>query len=230
MPVPALRCASKIFGPVFRQQYSLTEATQPVTLLSPEEHKLAGAGAEIRRLAFAGRPALGVEVRVVDAHNRDVKPGEVGEIMVWAPHVMAGYWKLPVGMAAALRESWLHTNGLATVDTAGFIYLVDRKDDLSISGGFDIYRRAVEEALYLPPAVRGAVVFEIPGSSRTAAIHYHPRTAWLMSSQSVPGRAGRAAHVGAGAVGLILESTHHLPYSSMTAACARVIISSRRRL
>jgi long-chain acyl-CoA synthetase len=164
MPVPVLRRAIKVFGPMFRRHDGLTEATQPVTSLFPEEHRLEGSEAEIRRLASAGRPALGVDVRVVDERDRDVKPGEVGQIVVRGPHVMAGYWKLPEATAEALRGGWLHTKDMATVDTAGFIYIVDRKDDLIISGGFNIYPREVEEVLYLHPAVREAVVFGIPDS------------------------------------------------------------------
>jgi long-chain acyl-CoA synthetase len=86
---------------------------------------------EVQRLASAGCPAPGVEVRVVDERDCDVKPGAVGEIVVRGSHVMAGYWKLPEVTAEALHVGWLHTQGMATVDAAGFIYIVDRKDDLA---------------------------------------------------------------------------------------------------
>jgi long-chain acyl-CoA synthetase len=162
MPVTVLRRAIRIFGPVFRQHYGLTEAVQPVTLLFPEEHALQGDEAVVRRLASAGRPALGVEVKVVDDEGHEVKPGEVGEIVVRGPHVMRGYWNLPDVTAETLRDGWLHTKDMATVDDHGFIYIIDRKDDLIISGGFNIYPREVEEVLYSHPAVREAVVFGIP--------------------------------------------------------------------
>lgn len=162
MPVSVLRRAIQVFGPVFRQHYGLTEAVQPVTLLLPEEHVLEGDETVMRRLASAGRPALGVEVRVVDDQGHDVKPGEMGEIVVRGPHVMQGYWNLPEATAETLRDGWLHTKDMATIDEDGFIYIVDRKDDLIISGGFNIYPREVEEALYGHPAVREAVVFGVP--------------------------------------------------------------------
>lgn len=162
MPVPVLRRAIRVFGSIFRQHYGLSEAVQPVTLLFPEEHVVEGPAHEVRRLASAGRPALGVEVRVVDEEGRDVSPDHVGEIVVRGPHVMQGYWKLPEATLEALRDGWLHTKDMATVDAEGFIYLVDRKDDLIISGGFNIYPREVEEALYTHPAVHEAVVFGVP--------------------------------------------------------------------
>ncbi|RMF87986.1 MAG: hypothetical protein D6736_11660 [Nitrospinota bacterium] len=157
-----LQQAIRFFGHLFRQHYGLSEAIQPETLLLPAEHVIEGTEKEMRRLASAGRAALGVELKVVNAQGKEVVPGEVGEIIIRGDHIMKGYWKLPEVTAATIRDGWLYTNDLATVDEDGFIYLVDRKDDLIISGGFNIYPREVEEVLYTHPAIREAVVFGVP--------------------------------------------------------------------
>jgi len=162
MPVDKLRKAIEIFGNIFRQNYGLTEATQPILYLSPWEHILNGPENIIARLASAGRPALGVEVKVVKENGEPVKPGEVGEILVRSDSIMKGYLRDPKATAEALQGGWLHTGDLAKVDEEGYIFIVDRKKDMIISGGFNIYPREIEEVIHSYPGVREVAVIGVP--------------------------------------------------------------------
>ncbi len=162
MPLAPLREAIRVFGPVFRQNYGMSEASQPLTILGPEDHVVDGAEEVLRRLRSAGQPALGVELRVVDAEGKPVKPGEVGEIVYRSRHMFREYWKRPEETARAFRDGWFLTGDLATVDEDGYVYIVDRKHDLIISGGFNIYPREVEEAILAHPAVAEVAVVGVP--------------------------------------------------------------------
>ena len=162
MPVEKLRKAIEIFGNIFRQNYGLTEATQPVIYLSPEEHILSGPPHVVARLGSCGRPALGVEVRVVNEKDQVVKPGEVGEIIIRGDAIMKGYLRQPKATAEALRGGWLRTGDLATVDEGGFVFIVDRKSDMIISGGFNIYPKEIEEVIYRYPGVSEVAVIGVP--------------------------------------------------------------------
>jgi long-chain acyl-CoA synthetase len=162
MPIEKLKKAIEIFGGIFRQNYGLTEATQPILYLSPEDHVLSGLDHAVARLGSAGRPALGVEVRVVDKKDVPVKPGEVGEIIIRGDSVMKGYLHQPKATAAALRGGWLHTGDLATVDEEGYVFIVDRKSDMIISGGFNIYPKQIEEVIHTYPGVSEVAVIGVP--------------------------------------------------------------------
>ena len=159
MPEAKLRRAISVFGQVFRQNYGLTEAVQPLASLTPEEHVVNGTDQEVGRLVSTGRRALGPELRVVDDRDRDLPPGEVGEILIRGPHVSPGYLDLPEATAETFRGGWLHTGDLGRIDRDGYVFIVDRKKDMIISGGFNIYSREVE--LYLdahPDVLESAVV------------------------------------------------------------------------
>ena len=140
----------------------MTEATQPLAYLGPEDHKINGSEEEVRRLASAGRPALGVTLQIALEDGTLVRPGEIGEIQVRAPHVFKEYWKLPEETAEAFRGGWFHTGDMATIDEEGFIFIMDRKKDMIISGGFNIYPREVEEVLLAHPEVLEAGVVGVP--------------------------------------------------------------------
>lgn len=178
MPAERLREALRAFGPIFVQVYGLSEAPQPDLVLPKEDHT-----PDSPRLASAGRPALGVEVRVVRPDGSEVRPGseEVGEILLRGEHVMTGYWEAPEATAEVLREGWFHTGDLARVDADGYVYLVDRSKDLIISGGYNVYPREVEEALYAHPAVRECAVIGVPderwGEAVTAYVSLRPGAA-----------------------------------------------------
>jgi len=160
-PMPAdlmKRCIEK-FGPIFQQGYGLTEAAPLVTILKEEDQcRLEGPPELTRRLSSAGRESLVTEVRLVDDEDHDVPVGEVGEIIVRGKNVMRGYWKDPALTKQALRGGWLHTGDLATADEYGFLYIVDRKHDMIITGGENVYPFEVEKVLYEHPAVLEAAV------------------------------------------------------------------------
>ena len=154
MPTDRLLAAVRAFGPKFAQAYGMTETAPLLTAIQLAWTKFDGDANDIRRLASCGREVSGVEVRVVDpATGKDVMPGEVGEIIARGPNVMTGYWKRPQETAEALRDGYMHTGDVATIDEENFIFIVDRAKDMIISGGENVYSVEVENALYEHPAV-----------------------------------------------------------------------------
>lgn len=151
------------------QGYGQTEATQMVCLMTPADHRAAVARPALLR--SCGRPVPGVQVRVADERGRAVGPGETGEVILRGPTVMEGYWKRPAETAEALRGGWLHTGDLATVDADGFVYLLDRKKDMIISGGENVYSVEVENALASHPAVLEAAVIAVPDDTWGERVH-----------------------------------------------------------
>ncbi|KAF0119810.1 MAG: acyl-CoA synthetase (AMP-forming)/AMP-acid ligase II [bacterium] len=162
MPVTLARRTIETFKCDIYQSYGITEASPGVTLLRPEDHVLDGSDEKARRLASCGKEIFNVEVRVVDGEGVDVRHGEVGEIIVRSDSVMKGYWKLPKETAETIRDGWLHTGDMGTVDEKGYIFIVDRRKDMIISGGENIYPREVEEVLYTHTAILEAAVIGIP--------------------------------------------------------------------
>ncbi|UCG07239.1 MAG: AMP-binding protein [Desulfobacterales bacterium] len=162
MAVERLKEGIRIFGNVFRQNYGMTEIAQPITYLGPEDHIIDGTEAQMKRLSSAGRPAMGVEVKVVREDGNEVKPGEIGEILLKSNKLFKAYWKMPQQTAAAFKDGWFHTKDMAFVDEEGFVYIVDRKSDMIISGGFNIYPREVEEVIMAHPGVAETAVIGVP--------------------------------------------------------------------
>ncbi len=165
-----LRRAMNTFKCRFAQGYGLSEASPLLTVLLPEDHVVMDEKSA-RRLASCGKPVPGVEVRVVDLDNRDVAPGEVGEIIARGPNIMAGYWKRPAETEATIVDGWLRTGDLATVDEDGYIYLVDRKKDMIVTGGENVYSTEVEAAIYAHPAIKEAAVIGVPDADWGEAVH-----------------------------------------------------------
>jgi long-chain acyl-CoA synthetase len=162
MAVEKLTEGIRVFGHVFRQNYGMTEMAQPITYLGPEDHVIDGTEIQTMRLSSAGRPAMGVEVKVADKDGAPVKPGEIGEILIRSNKLMKGYWKKPEETAEAFKDGWFHTRDMGTVDGDGYIYIMDRKSDMIISGGFNIYPREVEDVLMGHPGVAEAAVIGVP--------------------------------------------------------------------
>ena len=162
MPTSKLRDAVSIFGNIFRQNYGLTEAVQPLTHLTPEEHILSGKEEVVKRLGSAGTRALGLEVRIVDGDDVDVPVGQIGEIILRSPHISPGYLNLPEITEETYNGGWLHTGDLGYKDKGGYVFIVDRKKDMIISGGFNIYSREVEIFLDSHPAVLESAVIGVP--------------------------------------------------------------------
>ncbi len=162
MSVEKLKEAIAIFGRVFQQGYGLTECIPPVAHFPKEDHVVDGPPEIVKRLGSCGRPAIGVEVRVIGEDGNQVKPGEVGQIVCRSGNVFKGYLNRPEDTAKTLRDGWLYTRDLATVDEYGYLYIVDRLDDMIISGGFNIFPREVEEVLYAHPSVYEVAVVAVP--------------------------------------------------------------------
>jgi long-chain acyl-CoA synthetase len=149
LPLEIVEPFEKKFGGRLVEGYGLTEVSPVVTstrLSAP------------RKPGSVGQPLPGVEVAILDADDRALPVGETGEIGVRGPNVMLGYYGLPDETARALRNGWLHTGDVGRLDADGFLYIVERKKDLIIRGGFNVYPREVEEVLYAHPAVAEAAV------------------------------------------------------------------------
>ena len=162
MPVELLKRAMGRFQCGFMQFYGQTETGPLTTILRPGEHHLEGSEEEVARLASCGRPVLTFDARVVDEHDQEVPAGQVGELVVRGETMIQGYWELPEETGATVKDGWLHTGDFARRDEEGFLFIVDRKNDMIISGGKNIYPREIEEVLYQHPAVREAMVVGVP--------------------------------------------------------------------
>ncbi len=162
MYVEQLLEALRAFGPIFVQLFGQGEAPMTCTTLPKEEHLAGDDPVKLRRLASAGREVTGVRVRVVDGADRDVPAGEMGEIVVRSDLVMKGYWQKPEATAETLRGGWLHTGDIGCVDADGYVYITDRKKDMIISGGSNIYPREIEEVICAHPAVFEVAVIGVP--------------------------------------------------------------------
>jgi fatty-acyl-CoA synthase len=153
VPLPTLR-TWLARGITMQQAYGMTEAAPGCTVLD-------SADAE-RKVGSAGRPVFFTDVRVVDPEGREVAPGEVGEVVVQGPNVMAGYWEEPEQTAAVLRDGWYYTGDAGSMDEEGFLYIRDRYKDMIISGGENVYPAEVESALLELPMVVEAAVIGVP--------------------------------------------------------------------
>jgi long-chain acyl-CoA synthetase len=199
LPVEVLRSFTDAFGAELLEGYGLSE-TSPVASFNRRGDTRPGS---------IGRPIEGVEMRLVDSAGDDVPAGEVGEIAIRGHNVMKGYWNRPDATAEAIQDGWFHTGDMARQDEDGFFYIVDRKKDLIIRGGYNVYPRELEEVLYEHPAVLeaaviglahpthgeevGAAVVLRPGAEATAeelreyvkervAAYKYPRHVWLTDS------------------------------------------------
>ena len=155
MPMELLRDFERKSGAKILEGYGLSEAS-PTTHCNP-------AFAE-RKPGSVGIGFPSTDYKIVDLGEgiSEVPPGELGELVIKGPQVMKGYWNMPEETANTLRDGWLYTGDIARMDEDGYLYIVDRKKDLIIAGGFNIYPREVEEVLYEHPAVQEAVVIGIP--------------------------------------------------------------------
>jgi fatty-acyl-CoA synthase len=156
-------------GPVFSQLYGQTEC-YPVSVLRKADHDL-----KMPELFLScGFPIAACEVKILDNDDQEVKTSEAGEICVRAPHVMAEYWKRPETTAETLKNGWLHTGDIARMDERGYMFILDRKKDMIVSGGFNIFPREVEDVLSQHPDVAMVAVVGVPddkwGEAVTAVV------------------------------------------------------------
>lgn len=172
MPVDRLKAAMAAFpNVVFMQLYGMTETAPFVTSLRYDAEIVNGPESIARRLASCGRAIPGVDTQVVREDGAEVAPGEVGEIVMRGPNVMQGYWRQPEVSAETLRAGWMHSGDMATVDDEGYIFIVDRKKDMIITGGENVFSTEVESALYQHPAVLEAAVIGIPDPHWGERVH-----------------------------------------------------------
>lgn len=163
MPLPLLQEALQRFGPVLRQFYGMTETGAAGTVLQPWDHVLpAGDALPDPRLRSAGQAGPGVELRVVDAQGHPVQTGSAGEVEIRSPASMAGYWRAPEATLQALHDGWIRTGDIGHLDAHQYLTLVDRKKDMIVSGGENIYPREVEDALLTHPQVAQVAVIGVP--------------------------------------------------------------------
>jgi long-chain acyl-CoA synthetase len=162
-----LRRAREAFpGAELMTMYGATETAPLVTTL-PRLHRLL----DSPQARSCGRPTVGVEVRVVADDGGDAPAGEVGEVTVRGPNVMAGYWSKPEQTDAVLRDGWYSTGDLGHLDEEGYLYLVDRAKDMIVTGGENVYSTEVEEVLFRHPGVLEAAVFGVPDERWGEAVH-----------------------------------------------------------
>ena len=159
MPMPPTTARALIdrLGPVLVTGFGQTESTGWVTALTPDDHVRALAGEE-RLLTSCGRALPLIGLRVVDETMRDAAPGEPGELIVRGDLTFGGYWKDSAATAEAYAGGWLHTGDIATMDDEGFVFVVDRKKDMIVTGGQNVYSTQVEHVLQRHPAVAEAAV------------------------------------------------------------------------
>jgi long-chain acyl-CoA synthetase len=148
-----MRAFEEAFGAEILEGYGLSETSPVASYNHPHRPRKPGS---------IGTPIEGVEMRAVDEDGDDVPQGEVGEIVIRGHNVMKGYWRRRDATAEVMRGGWLHTGDMATVDEDGYFFIVDRKKDMIIRGGYNVYPREIEEVLYEHPAVSEAAVVGVP--------------------------------------------------------------------
>ncbi|CEA07327.1 Long-chain-fatty-acid--CoA ligase [Arthrobacter saudimassiliensis] len=153
LPLEVLHEFEEVFGTEMLEGYGLSETSPVVSFNLPGPD---------RRPGSIGKPVAGMEVRIVDDAGKDLPVGEVGELAIRGEGVMQGYWNNPEATAAAIPDGWFRSGDLARFDELGNIYIVDRKKDMILRGGYNVYPREVEEVLYEHPAVAEAAVLGVP--------------------------------------------------------------------
>lgn len=166
---PALvKKAIELFGPILVQGYGAGETCSLVTVLTEQDHLVEDG--DYQRLASCGRCYFETDLRVVNEAFEDVAPGEVGEIVVKGPDVMQGYWRAPALTAEVMRDGYYLTGDLAKVDAQGYVFIVDRKKEMIISGGFNVYPSEVEQVIYGFPEVFEVAVVGVPDAQWGEAV------------------------------------------------------------
>jgi long-chain acyl-CoA synthetase len=157
IPVELIRGFEEKFGCAILEGYGLSETSPVASFNHPDKERKPGS---------IGTPIEGVEMKVVDDDGNDVQQGDVGEIVIRGHNVMKGYWDRPDATEETITEDgWFHTGDMAKVDEDGYFFIVDRKKDLIIRGGYNVYPREIEEVLYEHPAVQEAAVLGVPDDS-----------------------------------------------------------------
>jgi acyl-CoA synthetase (AMP-forming)/AMP-acid ligase II len=172
--------ARAYFGEAMQQVYGASEAQLPIATLRPEDHVDTVNERGLPRLASAGRVTPRVEVEIVDEHRRPVPAGTAGEIRTRGEHVSAGYWRRPEETAETFAGGWAHTGDVGYLDEHGYLFLLDRRKDMIITGGFNVYPREIENVVSALPGVREVAVVGAPderwGEAVTAFVSTVPES------------------------------------------------------
>ncbi|WP_431228984.1 class I adenylate-forming enzyme family protein [Burkholderia contaminans] len=178
MSVEKLKRAISIFGPVMMEAYGQTEAPGSIAIKRPEENLLDGKPAGDERLSSCGRPAVLTRVAIMNERSEPLAAGETGEICVRGDLVMKGYYKNPEKTAEAIVDGWLHTGDVGHLDAHGYLRITDRKKDVVITGGFNVYPSEVEQVIWAHPAVQDCAVIGVPhdewGEAVKAVVELNP--------------------------------------------------------
>jgi long-chain acyl-CoA synthetase len=156
MPVEVMKAFEKAFDCMILEGYGLSETSPVASFNHPDRERKPGS---------IGTPIQGVEMKVVDDDGNEVAQGEVGEIVIRGHNVMKGYWNRADATEEVMKGGWFHSGDMATVDEDGYFFIVDRKKDMIIRGGYNVYPREIEEVLYEHPAVSEAAVVGVPDDS-----------------------------------------------------------------
>src|SRR4051795_13318018 len=156
MPVEVMKAFERKFDCIILEGYGLSETSPVASFNHPDKERKAGS---------IGTPIAGVEMKAVDDDDNDIAQGEVGEIVIRGHNIMKGYWNRPDATEEVMRGGWFHSGDMATVDADGYFFIVDRKKDMIIRGGYNVYPREIEEVLYEHPAVSEAAVIGVPDDS-----------------------------------------------------------------
>lgn len=171
MPPPLIDRALKEMKVNFFQAYGMTEVNAGyITYLGEEDHIIGDDPEKERRLYSVGREGINAEVRIFSEEDRELPNGEIGEVVLRGQHIMKGYWKDPEKTARTLRNGWMHTGDMGYFDDGNYLFLVDRKKDMVISGGVNIYPREIEDVLLEHPSVKETAVIGVPDEKWGEAI------------------------------------------------------------
>ena len=226
MPVEVMHQYEARFGSTIVEGYGLSEAS-PVTHCNP----LSG----LRQPGSIGIAYPDTVCKIVDIETgeKELPPGEQGELIIRGPQIMAGYWRMPEETAHALRqfegETWLYTGDICKMDENGYIYVTDRKKDMIIAGGFNIYPREVEEALYLHEAVQEAVAAGVPDTYRgeTVKAYVVLKPGHTLTAEELEAHCRK--HLAAFKVPRLYEFRSSLPKSAVGKLLRRVLVEEERR-
>lgn len=162
MSVDKLRQALRLWGPIMTGGYGQSEAMTGICNLRPDEHFVDGEIASDQRLSSVGRPNPLIRVEIMDDARRPLPRGQTGEICVRGDLVMKGYYKNPEKTAETIVDGWLHTGDVGHLDDEGYLHITDRKKDMIITGGFNVYPSEVEQVIWSHPAVQDCAVIGVP--------------------------------------------------------------------
>ncbi len=157
-----LKRAMQVFACDFCQMFGTAEAGGLIAYLTPEDHKLDGSELKEKRLLSTGREAMLAHIRLVDEEGNEVPANEPGEVTVKSESTFSGYWNQPEKTAETLRDGWVHTGDVAYRDQDGYLYIVDRKKEMIVTGGVNVYPAEIEAVLYTHPAIAQAAVIGVP--------------------------------------------------------------------